>query len=1441
MKKRLLFAFMAICASVSSFALSQGDFVYTPQGRFQITGENLNKNNAFQSMDGWTVIGEGKTLAEKFNTNANGLADGLNSVVSLDATAGEGMYFKFVPTDASASYVVSFKMKGAALDNVKIRIPGDGYKKEDNLVKVAGNTANAYTYPATEEEVIVNTAEELTENWQTFNYAIQGDGTARTWFISFTTMATTIEIADLQIAPALQFADLRQRNAMLEKLNAYKNCYEWPAEVLADMGYDEAIENLQAIGDESGQAELDEQLATAQEILDEFIKANMDDYLAGNTDNYLGIKTTDGNTQKVSNYGDWTATTTGRAFWNNGAYPDLGHYAGNSAWNWNDTESPMGVYMQKTLDPGSYVFSIESNAALREDATSSSWTNNDGWNPAYGVAYIVKVVGETTTDTIASQVKDLESVNFTPFIIAAKIESGGTYEIGFKAYCKDAYKDLKNGSVTYVKDASLWGKNNNKYNQKQLAYEENVRTQITTGRTNIDTAVGYLDNASYAWGKADLEAVVNEVEPKIMEYEAMSQDEIIATYDEDTYENSTSNEAGLLQYTVYQEATKLIIAANRQFLAVNDTLNSLQVAIDNAEAVKVMRLYDSATGNYALQTAINTAEDVLAQMKAGQYSEENAAAIVAAIETLNEAVATFKNSIPATAIATLVDIDFEQEAVLNEETQLYSISGATGTMEFDHFKTTAPEGEDAPYEKGLWSNGEQKWAGYLRVGNGTGTVLFDPIPAGADDMGTNILKISCDFFIQGLNNRSIGFYLKDAEDNDVSGLYYNYYQGTATYSPFEDADMSKVWAKSGGSYNDASPAGVEEETANPLQKTNFEVIMDYGSGKMYVNISSPNGSTTSQEVEFTGVPVKFVLQSNYDDKFATRRAWFDNLKIERITAGEYVPQGPVFANFADGNYYFINVSSEKSWGAGNSWGTQGSLVNHPEYVTLHKQEDGTYFMETQVSNGGESYYFGGEYMDGSPVALTITQGEELGIAGDGTHVYAYYVTADGTNYYGWDGTENTVLARTLAAGDEKAQWLIVPAEKAITGLEAATAEDPMDATFLLLDPNFGRNNRNKSAWTGDDFGVGGDNTNMNAEKWGGNSQTFDISQTVDAPNGKYKISWNGFYRYNNTADNTNDIAVAAHADGTEVINSFVYINGKDYALTSIADDAASAALEGKLPFSQGEASAAFAQGLYAQSAEVIVTDGKLTIGIKKTEHPGTDWTVWDNFEIEYYGAAAEPVVDPDELIANGNCEGNDAGCLVVKNGEDGGAYSWKAVEGAGIDGSKAAVVHATSTAVDEWDAQFFIYAKDHVFALGEKFKLTFWVRADKAAQADLQAHSTPGNYIGWYIDGFSGPLEITTEWKEVVIEGTISDAMEQYGGVMNGMQTVAFNLNKDKTLENNYYFDNISWKLVSDDTAVETVKTVNAKSDAIYNLAGQKVDASYKGVVIVNGKKVLKK
>ena len=48
-------------------------------------------------------------------------------------------------------------------------------------------------------------------------------------------------------------------------------------------------------------------------------------------------------------------------------------------------------------------------------------------------------------------------------------------------------------------------------------------------------------------------------------------------------------------------------------------------------------------------------------------------------------------------------------------------------------------------------------------------------------------------------------------------------------------------------------------------------------------------------------------------------------------------------------------------------------------------------------------------------------------------------------------------------------------------------------------------------------------------------------------------------------------------------------------------------------------------------------------------------------------------------------------------------------------------------------------------------------------------------------------------------------------------------------------------KVEAGSTGISTVKAQKTQNNVIYNLAGQKVDAGYKGVVIVNGKKMLQK
>ena len=327
--------------------------------------------------------------------------------------------------------------------------------------------------------------------------------------------------------------------------------------------------------------------------------------------------------------------------------------------------------------------------------------------------------------------------------------------------------------------------------------------------------------------------------------------------------------------------------------------------------------------------------------------------------------------------------------------------------------------------------------------------------------------------------------------------------------------------------------------------------------------------------------------------------WGAKLTLVVTQGEEGVEPGfqPIPFDGADGKYYIANIASGLNWGSANDWGTRASLVEHPEYVTLLKQEDGTYQMESQVSNGGTNYYFGGDYMDGQPVNLTITATQILGYADDEETIPVYaYTIANGDNYFGWDG-ESTVLGKNLAADSENALWIIASEGEAIAALANATEEDPMDATFLILDPNFGRNNRNQNAWKMEASNqnlCGGSDINRCAESW---QSVFTLSQKINVPNGKYILN--------------------AQAALTDYTNAY---DGTDYPVIY--------ANEATAPFNNMEEedrgtnmtklSESFSAGKYqVEPIEVIVYDGVLTVGAKGTR---TDtWCIWDNFELEYYG------------------------------------------------------------------------------------------------------------------------------------------------------------------------------------------------------------------------------
>lgn len=98
----------------------------------------------------------------------------------------------------------------------------------------------------------------------------------------------------------------------------------------------------------------------------------------------------------------------------------------------------------------------------------------------------------------------------------------------------------------------------------------------------------------------------------------------------------------------------------------------------------------------------------------------------------------------------------------------------------------------------------------------------------------------------------------------------------------------------------------------------------------------------------------------------------------------------------------------------------------------------------------------------------------------------------------------------------------------------------------------------------------------------------------------------------------------------------------------------------------------------------------------------------------------------------------------------------------------------------DWDTQFHV-SIPHKFKTGEKFKLKFSARADHPVGIYAQAHSTPGNYL----DNLSlSGLNLTEEWQDFIFEGTNGEGVD----AVDGMQTISFNCNTNKTDVITFYF-----------------------------------------------------
>ena len=174
-----------------------------------------------------------------------------------------------------------------------------------------------------------------------------------------------------------------------------------------------------------------------------------------------------------------------------------------------------------------------------------------------------------------------------------------------------------------------------------------------------------------------------------------------------------------------------------------------------------------------------------------------------------------------------------------------------------------------------------------------------------------------------------------------------------------------------------------------------------------------------------------------------------------------------------------------------------------------------------------------------------------------------------------------------------------------------------------------------------------------------------------------------------------------------------------------------------------------------------------------------------------------------------------------------------------------------------WDNQFFIKANRPLVA-GEVTVIEFDYVASKEARSTTQCQGEPGQYMHW---GAIGDVNFTTEEQHFSQTFTVPSQAD-------GMQSLSFDMAVIKEACD-YTIKNVIWR--TDDfteslinqtggenfyvkvgagtapepleaTAINSIvsKTDNGSS-ATYNLAGQRVDKAYKGIVVKNGKKMIVK
>lgn len=391
-----------------------------------------------------------------------------------------------------------------------------------------------------------------------------------------------------------------------------------------------------------------------------------------------------------------------------------------------------------------------------------------------------------------------------------------------------------------------------------------------------------------------------------------------------------------------------------------------------------------------------------------------------------------------------------------------------------------------------------------------------------------------------------------------------------------------------------------------------------------------------------------------------------------------------------GMYYILNVKDKRFLGGGENWGAHlaTEYVSNAFQLESEKNDEEPlekgFRINTFRNNGGNLQYMNyGGYADtdtndawdfipveGKENVFNIVRAsveyEEILTDSEGNDSIVVRHTntrEDGSLFYLGirDGGENglglgfnswnVVDTDMKDPANEGNQWMLISPEEMDLLMEDATAENPVDASHLIINPGYDQR-LTVDYWSGGSvWDRGGNHPDFVYESW--NAEYTEIIQTIDyLPEGWYEIDVQGYYRdghfethmakmqlgitperraqlvaytdyFMDDAPTSETSAICSFSDGinkapglgrcfdfkvnrADVLGNVLNVTGDG---TMYASDACWSAAEEY-----------FQNGLYWNRMAIYVPEGcPLTIGVIKDSKEEGDWIVVDNWRLKYMG------------------------------------------------------------------------------------------------------------------------------------------------------------------------------------------------------------------------------